>query len=93
MIAAFQVPTRLSFGPGAVAEIGDRVLDLGVGRALVVTDPGVVEAGITHRVTDELVKSGVECTVFDSVEPNPSIETVLHCLRNIGPANANLPAG
>ncbi len=75
-LANFQAAAEVVYGPGAVAGIGEQVLHLGVGQALVVTDEGVSRAGITARVVTALTGAGVEPVVFDAVEPNPSIETV-----------------
>ena len=72
----FQVPTYLHFGPGAIAKIGDVLATLKASRLLVVTDPGVVASGITGCVVEVLTGAGVEGVIFDTVEPNPSIETV-----------------
>ena len=43
----FVLPTRIVFGPGRVAELGDLARTLGdnLARILVVSDPGVVAAG------------------------------------------------
>jgi alcohol dehydrogenase class IV len=42
--------TPLKYGPGAAAEAGWELERLGVKRAMLVSDPGVAEAGITGRV-------------------------------------------
>jgi alcohol dehydrogenase class IV len=46
------------------------------GRALVVTDPGVLAAGACAAVLDALRPAGVEVDVFDAVPPNPSTACV-----------------
>jgi len=75
-LAIFQAATKIVYGPGAVARMGDLVQNLDVRRLLVVTDEGVSRAGITARVVAALVDAGIDIVVFDGVEPNPSIETV-----------------
>lgn len=75
-ISMFQAPTHLLFGTGAVSKTGEVAREMNIIKALVVTDPGVVGAGITSRVVDALAEAGVESAVFDAVEPNPSAETV-----------------
>ncbi len=75
-IATFQATTCLTFGPGAVVQAGEIARGLGIARALVVTDPGLVKAGIADRLIGVLAQAGVESTVFAAVEPNPSVETV-----------------
>ena len=42
----------LKFGAGAADEIGFELSQYGVNRVLSITDPGVVEAGIPHRIAD-----------------------------------------
>src|SRR5688572_3779952 len=42
----FYNPTRLIWGEGAAAQVGPHAAKLGAKKALVVSDPGVVRAGI-----------------------------------------------
>jgi alcohol dehydrogenase len=42
----------------------------------VVTDPGLIRAGVLDRVRDPLEAAGIGCDVFSAVEPNPSTATV-----------------
>ncbi len=72
----FHAPTRLLFGSGSVQATGREVAALGGAVALVVTDRGVVNAGLLDGVTASLAAADVSATVFDAVEPNPSIGTV-----------------
>jgi alcohol dehydrogenase class IV len=79
-IANFQTSTRLTFGPGALAEIGKIAQAAGLRKALIVTDAGLVRTGIPARVAAALMQSEVESVIFDTVEANPSIETVERAL-------------
>ncbi len=45
-------------------------------KVLVVTDAGLVRAGIVGRVTDALDRVGVAWTVYDGVEPDPTFAQV-----------------
>src|SRR3989442_6092962 len=45
-------------------------------RVLIVSDPGIVKAGILGRVAALLKDAGVTGDAFTQVEPNPSVETV-----------------
>ena len=62
----------LKFGSGAVDEIGHDVAALGVRRALVVTDPGLLATGHPERVAESLRAAGVEALVQDSARVEPS---------------------
>ena len=74
--AYFQASTRLTFGPGALAEIGGIAQAAGLRKALIVTDAGLTRTGIPGRVAAALTQAGVDSAIFDAVEANPSIETV-----------------
>ena len=64
-------PGRVLFGAGAINLIGDLVQELGGGRVLVVTDPGVAAAGHVHRASVSLRRAGLDVAVFYGVEENP----------------------
>ncbi|WP_044889608.1 iron-containing alcohol dehydrogenase [Myxococcus hansupus] len=65
-------PTRIVFGAGALLRLPAHTQRLGIQRPLLVTDAGVVKAGLAARVVDVLKTAGLQCEVFDRVEPNPT---------------------
>ena len=73
-VRSIDTPTRLVHGPGALARLGEVTAGLGVSRPLLVTDPGVVEAGLAGRALEQL--GGDDVVVFAEVRPNPDIELV-----------------
>ena len=64
------------FGPGSVAVVPAELDGRGFTKALVVTDPVLVDTGVTARVTDLLDAAGFPYELFADVAPNPSIENV-----------------
>jgi hydroxyacid-oxoacid transhydrogenase len=68
--------TPVKYGPGAAAEAGWELRRLGVTRALIVTDPGIMAAGIVERVRGAIEGAGVACEVFDGVAVEPTLEAV-----------------
>jgi alcohol dehydrogenase len=72
----FVVP-EIVFGVGARDLVGRYAKNLGVGKVLVVTDPGVMAAGWTAGVTDRLEAEGIAFVVFSDVSPNPRSEQVM----------------
>jgi len=46
-------------------------------RAFIVTDTNIVKLGLAELVTTELEKANIEYKIFDGVEPDPSVETVV----------------
>jgi choline dehydrogenase len=73
---SFETPTKMAHGIGALKELPNEVKNLKLNHPLVVTDPGVVKAGLLDKVKAVLDDAGVKYTVYDQVEPNPSVETV-----------------
>ena len=78
MASTFQffAPTKLLFGPGSLAKLGDQTLP--GSRALIVTTGGtsVKSNGYLTRVEAELDRAGATYALFDRVEPNPLRATV-----------------
>ncbi len=71
-IAEMAWPTRIVLGPGALARLPAELARLGVRRPLVVTDAGVVRAGIARRVYDALALADARFTAFEGVQANPT---------------------
>lgn len=62
----------LKFGVGAADELGHDLLQLGVERVLVITDPGVAATGLPDRIRDTLAGSGVKAEVYDEAHVEPT---------------------
>jgi alcohol dehydrogenase len=69
-IFSFELPTKIVFGTGCISHLRPELRALGSKRPLIVTDKGIVEAGIIEKVLAEL-KSDIEYRVFDEVDANP----------------------
>jgi alcohol dehydrogenase class IV len=65
--------TKIQFDFGALELLPDELHSLGVSRPLVVTDMGLVAAGLAGRVKDGLASA---TPVFDGTPPNPTEEAV-----------------
>ena len=66
--------TRIVFGAGAVENVGAEGRGAGGTKALVVTDQGVLKAGLIQGVVDSLAKAGLGVVVYDKVTTNPTLE-------------------
>ena len=64
----FYAPTRILFGLGTVARVGQTVAALG-SRAIVVTDAILHEEKATAGLEDNLARAGVSTIVFDELGP------------------------
>jgi alcohol dehydrogenase len=67
----FYMPTRVLFGRGVAAQAGAHAAGLGARQVLVVTDPGVADAGLVGPVRQSLEQAGLQVLDFRQVEPNP----------------------
>jgi alcohol dehydrogenase len=68
----YHSPTRVVYGVGALARLGEVARELGESRVLLVTDPGLEKAGHPQRALESLRGAGLESFLFDDVEENPS---------------------
>lgn len=71
-VTEMSYPTRVVFGAGALQRLPTQVTRLGMKHPLVVTDAGVVKAGLLERIAAVLQKADVRFDVFDGVSPNPT---------------------
>ena len=75
MSQRFSSPPRLILGEGALEQLAAELPELG-SRVLIVTDPGIVAAGILDRVLTVLTTASLEVSVFSAVVGNPDVATV-----------------
>ncbi len=75
-VYGFFIPSVTLIGIGASKEIPGKIRDLGGKKPLVVTDQGIVNAGILKQVTDLLDAAKMKYEVYDKTIPNPTDENV-----------------
>jgi len=89
----FRLPPLIIYGRGSLERAGEQAQRLGE-RALVVCGQTVTRgAGLAPRLRDILAAAGVEATLFDRVEPEPSSETVDACVAAAREAGADVIIG
>jgi alcohol dehydrogenase len=67
----FTPRTRLVFGPGSLARLGELARELGFRRPLLVSDPGLVAAGYVDRARGLLEEAGLTVATFHEFDANP----------------------
>jgi acetaldehyde dehydrogenase/alcohol dehydrogenase len=72
----FKVPSKIYFESGSTAYLAKMP---GITKAFIVTDPAMTQLGYVNKVLYQLRKRPdyVHCEIFDQVEPDPSLETIL----------------
>jgi len=78
-ITLFRTTKRIVFGLGAIEKVGAEVEGLKKKKVLVVTDPGIVQAGLLEPLKHSLQAANILFALFDGVEPDPRLEVVRQC--------------
>ena len=86
----FQTPTKIISGIGSTAEIIKELNDLHAKKVLLITDPGLVQAGVAQQVVEMLKQAAVEVEIFDAVEPDPSIQVATKAAEMAKNVKANV---
>lgn len=72
--------TRVVFGAGCFSQLGQVAAEFDAARILLVTDPGLKQAGHAERAVEYLEQAGRYVAVFDDVSPNPTTDDVDRCV-------------
>src|SRR6266849_3170004 len=89
MPSVMSFPTRIVHGRGAIRELPAELKRIGAGKLLLVTDKGILPAGLLRFVTPLLEQSGVPFTVFSEFDPNPTDSDALKGIEAYRAAGAD----
>jgi len=64
------------FGAGARKELPGVMERLGLKKALVATDKGLIKVGTSKMVTDILDEHGIPYEIYSEIKPNPTVKNV-----------------
>ena len=72
----FKVPNKIYFEAGSTSYLAKMP---NISKAFIVTDPSMTDLGYVDKVLYQLRKRDdyVHCEIFDQVEPDPSLETIM----------------
>lgn len=76
MTTIWSFPTRIIFGSGSVQSAAAELVATGAKRTLLVTDAGVVNAGLADTVRSALKNGGVSVEMFSGVSGNPTEDDI-----------------
>ncbi len=90
MMEAFgtDLAQRVIYGENSIEKLAEATITLGGSRILIVSDPGIEEAGILNRAYTSLNSEKIPCYVFTNVEENPQTK---HVDAAVQYAKANAP--
>jgi alcohol dehydrogenase class IV len=72
----FYSPNKIILGMNTTSIVPEEIKKLGAGRVLLVTDPGIVEAGLISSVEDCLKTNKMDYVLYDAVEPEPPTRVI-----------------
>ena len=93
MVKIFSTTPRIVMGPGSVKTIGAEVKAKGAKRVLIVTDKGVIGAGLLKSIEESFKAAKINYDIFDKVEPDPRFEIVADCVKMAENARAQMLVG
>lgn len=76
MINRFILNETSYFGPGSRSVLPEVMQRLGLKKALVCSDKGLIKVGTTKMVTDVLDAAGVAYEIYSEIKPNPTVSNV-----------------
>lgn len=77
--ASYAMPWRepeLLEGENSLSKLPKLIKDQNIESVLIVTDEGIVAAGLMDNFLDELKSEGIQFAIYDQTVPNPTIENV-----------------
>ena len=73
----FSTTASIRFKEGAAANLGTECQDTLGERILFVTDQGLIKIGLAQGPLESLQQTGINVTLFDQVEADPSVDTLI----------------
>ena len=86
---SFELPTRIEYGVGIVSKLGDELKKLGAQKVCIITDPGIIKAGLLGKIKPILNEEGISYSIFDGIDPNPKDRNVESGARTVSSFQAD----
>ena len=93
MLFSFNLPVNLLFGAGVIEQVGQNAARYGKNVLLVTGRASTKKSGLLDKVIELLRLEGLECSVFDKVEPNPTTGMVYEGAEFLKAAGCNIVIG
>lgn len=92
-IKMFQTTPRIIMGFGSLARAVEEINRLDCKKVMIITDIGIVQAGILEKLGKLLKISKIDFSIFDKVEPDPRLEIAVEASLAIKKQGADLVIG
>jgi len=81
MIGSFEfiLPTKIRYGAGMLKTLGEELKNLRARKIMVITDKGLVNAGMVEKVITIINDENMDYIIYDEIEANPKDYNVEAC--------------
>ncbi len=73
---SFRIPQNIEFGVGSLKKLPQILKEANSEHVFLVSDHGLEQIGVVKKIQDIIEGSGIQCTAYLEVVPNPTIEIV-----------------
>lgn len=77
------------FGVGSINELANEVKNRHYKKAFIITDNGLIEAGVYQKVASVLVRNKIPSVMFSDVTPDPSVRDVKNAFFELKKSGAD----
>ncbi len=74
---SYSFPTRMEYGPGAIADLPKIIKEAGYSRGLLVTDQGIESIGLADKLRNYFSDQGIKISSYSNVVSNPTEQNVI----------------
>jgi len=78
----FSTVSDVLSGPGTSEQLGELAAGLGIGRALLVTDPGIIQFGLLDAAADSLKAHAIDYHIYSDVVADPPESVVMDAVTS-----------
>src|SRR5881296_945820 len=93
MASVMSFPTRIVYGRGAINELPGELKRVGAQKPLLVTDKGILQAGLLRFVAPLLEQAGIRAAIFTDFAANPTDADAIRGVEAYRAANADSVLG
>lgn len=72
----FKIPQNIIFGMGSLAQLPELLIESSSNHVFLISDGGLAKLGVVEKIESIIQNSGITCTTYFGVLPNPTVSIV-----------------
>lgn len=72
----FKIPQNIIFGMGSLAQLPELLIESSSNHVFLISDGGLAKLGVVEKIKSIIQNSGITCTTYLGVLPNPTVSIV-----------------